>query len=146
MSCGPDPTPDGLERDAGGVTDHGALTGLTDDDHTIYALVDGSRAFTGQITTAAGSAASPAIKLGVSTAGLFTDGSNGIMARGSAEIARWSGGGITLNGLPVIYKEQTAPTGTANQAKVYAQDNGGGKTQLMVIFGTGAAQQIAIEP
>jgi hypothetical protein len=35
---------------SGGVTDHGALTGLGDDDHTQYALVDGSRAFTGGVT------------------------------------------------------------------------------------------------
>lgn len=34
----------------GGVTDHGALTGLSDDDHTQYALVDGSRSFTGGVT------------------------------------------------------------------------------------------------
>ncbi len=27
----------------GGVTDHGALTGLSDDDHTQYALADGTR-------------------------------------------------------------------------------------------------------
>ena len=33
----------------GGVTDHGALTGLADDDHTQYSLVDGTRAFTGAI-------------------------------------------------------------------------------------------------
>ena len=31
----------------GGVTDHGALTGLADDDHTQYTLADGTRAFTG---------------------------------------------------------------------------------------------------
>lgn len=31
----------------GGVTDHGALTGLGDDDHTQYARIDGSRNFTG---------------------------------------------------------------------------------------------------
>lgn len=30
--------------------DHGLLSGLGDDDHTQYALVDGSRAFTGGIT------------------------------------------------------------------------------------------------
>jgi len=30
-----------------GVTDHGALTGLTDDDHTQYLLVDGSREMSG---------------------------------------------------------------------------------------------------
>jgi len=30
----------------GGVTDHGALSGLSDDDHTQYILVNASRAFT----------------------------------------------------------------------------------------------------
>jgi len=50
-------------------------------------------------------------------------------------------GGATLDLL-----EQTAPTGVANTARIYARDNGAGKTQLMVIFGSGAAQQIAIEP
>ena len=33
----------------GGATDHGLLTGLTDDDHTHYSLVDGTRAFTGVV-------------------------------------------------------------------------------------------------
>jgi len=33
----------------GGVTDHGALTGLADDDHTQYVLADGSRAITNGI-------------------------------------------------------------------------------------------------
>lgn len=35
---------------AGGVTDHGALTGLSDDDHTQYILVNGSRAFTNNVS------------------------------------------------------------------------------------------------
>ena len=34
----------------GGVTDHGALTGLSDDDHTQYSLADGTRAFTGTVS------------------------------------------------------------------------------------------------
>ncbi len=34
----------------GGVSDHGALSGLTDDDHTQYLLVNGSRATTGSLT------------------------------------------------------------------------------------------------
>jgi len=43
--------------------------------------------------------------------------------------------------------EQTAPAApAANGYRIFAQDNGAGKTQLMVIFGSGAAQQIAIEP
>lgn len=43
--------------------------------------------------------------------------------------------------------EMTAPAAPgANKARWFSQDNGAGKTQLMVIFPTGAAQQIAIEP
>ena len=38
-----------LGAGGGGVTDHGALTGLADDDHTQYSLVDGTRAFTGKV-------------------------------------------------------------------------------------------------
>lgn len=38
-----------------------------------------------------------------------------------------------------------AAAGTADQAKVYARDNGGGKTQLVVQFGTGVAIVIATE-
>ena len=38
---------------AGGVTDHGALTGLTDDDHTLYLLADGTRNLTGNLTVTA---------------------------------------------------------------------------------------------
>ncbi len=42
--------------------------------------------------------------------------------------------------------EMTAPGGGAvNTARVYADDSGG-KTRLMVVFNTGAAQQLAIEP
>lgn len=43
--------------------------------------------------------------------------------------------------------EMTAPSAApANRVRVYAEDNGAGKTRLMAIFATGAAQQIAIEP
>ena len=42
--------------------------------------------------------------------------------------------------------EMTAPTGAANNARIYAVDNGAGKTKLMVIFGSGSAVQLAIEP
>jgi hypothetical protein len=43
--------------------------------------------------------------------------------------------------------EMTAPAApAANGVRIYAVDNGSGKTQLMAIFATGAAQQIAIEP
>jgi hypothetical protein len=44
------------------------------------------------------------------------------------------------------FDEMTAPSGVSNVGRVYAEDNGAGKTRLMVIFGSGAAQQIAIQP
>lgn len=47
----------------------------------------------------------------------------------------------------VQFTEMTAPgAGAANTARLYIEDNGAGKTRLMAIFNTGAAQQIAIEP
>ena len=43
--------------------------------------------------------------------------------------------------------EETAPAApAANGYRLYAEDNGSGKTRLMVIFATGAAQQLAIQP
>ena len=43
--------------------------------------------------------------------------------------------------------EMTAPAAPAtNGVRIFAQDNGAGKTQLMVQFATGAAQEIKIEP
>lgn len=41
-----------LGAGGGGVTDHGALTGLADDDHTQYLLTTGARALTGTISFA----------------------------------------------------------------------------------------------
>ncbi len=47
----------------------------------------------------------------------------------------------------VQFTEMTAPSApAANKVILYAQDNGSGKTQLMALFPTGAAQQVAIEP
>ncbi len=43
--------------------------------------------------------------------------------------------------------EMTAPgSGAVNTVRIYAEDNGAGKTRLMAIFNTGAAQQVAIQP
>lgn len=44
-------------------------------------------------------------------------------------------------------QEMTAPgAGAANTYRIFAEDNGAGKTRLMCIFATGAAQQITIQP
>lgn len=43
--------------------------------------------------------------------------------------------------------EMTAPAAPAtNSVRIYAEDNGSGKTRLMALFASGVAQQIAIEP
>lgn len=44
----------GFSSSGGGVVDHGALTGLSGDDHEQYLLVDGSREITGNINVDAG--------------------------------------------------------------------------------------------
>lgn len=45
------------------------------------------------------------------------------------------------------FQEMTAPSAPAtNNVRIYAEDNGSGKTRLMALFPTGAAQQISIEP
>jgi hypothetical protein len=43
-------------------------------------------------------------------------------------------------------ERSTAPSSVANHGIVYTRDNGGGKTELVVRFGTGAIQVIATEP
>ena len=54
--------------------------------------------------------------------------------------------GVAVTGY-IAGVEQAAPAApAANGYRIFAQDNGAGKTQLMVIFASGAAQQIAIEP
>jgi hypothetical protein len=58
--------------------------------------------------------------------------------------------GAFQNGVESTYldmNEIAAPAApSANKARIYAEDDGAGKTRLMVVFPTGAAQQIAIEP
>lgn len=65
-------------------------------------------------------------------------------ARAAAGVVRTTNGGSGSGAMQ--FGEMTAPAALADTARVYAQDNGSGKTQLMVRFGTGAAVQIAIEP
>ncbi len=55
-------------------------------------------------------------------------------------------GFVTLGGY-IVGAEITAPSAPAtNGWIVYGVDNGAGKTQLMCLFATGAAQQLAIQP
>lgn len=73
----------------------------------------------------------------------FADGSADRIGIGDASPASRldiGAGALTLS-------EMTAPDApAANDAVIYVDDNGSGKTRLMVRFASGAAQQIAIEP
>ena len=54
---------------------------------------------------------------------------------------------VQQNGTSISFKEMTAPSApSANSVRIYAEDDGAGKTRLMALFATGVAQQIAIEP
>jgi hypothetical protein len=60
---------------------------------------------------------------------------------GSLWVNSGSQGYIDLN------EQSPAPSApAANRARIYARDNGSGKTQLVVLFPTGAAQVLATEP
>ena len=66
----------------------------------------------------------------------------GANSAGGLAVTNGSTGGQSLE-----FREMTAPAApAANGVRIYAVDNGSGKTQLMALFATGAAQQIAIEP
>ena len=53
---------------------------------------------------------------------------------------------IPVNGYIVVPESGTPAPGGGNQARIFAVDNGAGKTILRVQFGSGAAQTIATEP
>lgn len=55
-------------------------------------------------------------------------------------------GQFIVGGSLRLIEQSAAPTGVANSALIYTEDNGSGKTRLMAQFGSGSAVQIAIEP
>ena len=68
------------------------------------------------------------------------------LLRKAASILALTANGTTT-GAALEFAEQTAPSAPgSNCVRIYAEDNGSGKTRLMALFPTGAAQQIAIEP
>jgi hypothetical protein len=72
--------------------------------------------------------------------GVRADGANGFQALAGPISAVGAGARLEL-------AEVTAPTApTADRVRIYAEDNGAGKTRIMARFATGAAVQIAIEP
>lgn len=81
---------------------------------------------------------------GTTTAALSVPITSGQVTFGGGVVT----GGTTTQGANFEeFTEMTAPSaGAVNTCRIYAQDNGAGKTQLMALFNTGAAQQIAIQP
>ena len=68
------------------------------------------------------------------------------LVRSAAGVLGVRGANATTGG-SVELIEQTAPaTPSLDRVRIYAEDNGAGKTRLMALFATGVAQQIAIEP
>jgi hypothetical protein len=87
---------------------------------------------------------SPSVGNGVHL--VFSNGVNysrGLSVGGTGiAITDGSSGGESLE-----FREMTAPSApSTNGLRIYAEDNGSGKTRLMARFATGIAQQIAIEP
>ena len=103
-----------------GVTDHGSLSGLGDDDHTIYTLADGTRAFTGSQSfggfdiTNVGSLGVTGTRL---TKGWFTDleitnAIAGSITGNSATVTSFTpaSGSLTLSGADALTLITTAET------------------------------------
>jgi hypothetical protein len=83
----------------------------------------------------------------------WSSGNNATAAIADTRLYRGAAGIINVRanstsaGAALNFAEQTAPSApSSNQVVFYAEDNGSGKTRLMALFPTGAAQQVAIEP
>ena len=69
------------------------------------------------------------------------------LARDGVSILHVGGATPLTTGAAIALTERTAPAApAANGVRIYAEDNGAGKTRLMALFQSGAAVQIAIEP
>ena len=79
---------------------------------------------------------------------LANDNGSLFIRQGFVNIMSCGASAGTLNYIEsmTMNEKASAPTAVANKAILYAEDDGSGKTRLMVRFGTGASQQIAIEP
>jgi hypothetical protein len=53
---------------------------------------------------------------------------------------------ISSAGFFEMYEAAAPSAGAANTARLFCRDNGAGKTQVCVIFNTGAVQVVATEP
>ena len=105
----------------------------------------------------AGTASLPSIAWEVSGSanyGLFQSSISIGLSTAGAERANWNAGGQTLaaglfmtGSAQIQLPQVTAPAApAAGFTRIYAVDNGAGKTQLRARFDTGAEQAVATEP
>ncbi len=150
-----------LELPAGGITTTKSVSGTSFDglivENTSGGISDGARirliaANPGGDPYISFSSGAQVISVGIdqSDSDLFkisdasTLGSNDRLTMDTSQFVL----GLDLNiaGNFIVGTEMTAPGAPgSNQGRIYFEDTGG-KTQLMVIFASGAAQQIAVEP
>lgn len=99
-----------------------------------------------------GTGAQQNIRISSPSQGISLDAANGVNFRnGNGSTLYWtiSAAGILSSSVGTYFQmtEMVAPAAPAvDRVRIYAEDNGAGKTRLMARFATGAAQQIAIEP
>jgi hypothetical protein len=86
--------------------------------------------------------------------GVFVAGANGTVKSTMTALFNMDGvtrdvsaeGSLVVGGSLGAIEQTTPPTAITNMARIFAEDDGSGKTRLMVQFGSGAAQQLSIEP
>ncbi len=111
-----------LRASAGAATDHGALTGLADDDHTQYLRTDGTRAATG---SQAFSAASPTITIGSGAGtGTISAGAGGAVVLRSADRV----GGNLAAGIVTVVTGTSTGTADGQNVNVTAGAAGNGSS------------------
>lgn len=85
--------------------------------------------------------------LGGGSGGNLRTSKDSCLARNAAGVIEVNNGTAGSGGAALAFFEQTAPSApAANGARLYAQDNGGGKTQLCALFSSGATQCFATQP
>lgn len=112
----------------------------------------GYRALFGGDATPANNTGANNIAIGYQAGDAITTGSTNIVIGYDIDVDSATGSNqINIGGVyfhdRLLYTERADPAApAANQAVVYARDNGSGKTQLCVRFNTGAVQVLATEP
>ena len=140
-------------RTAGGSTERMRMTG---DGRFLIGTTTTAGSSSGDICLANNTNVNFLNAAGTSGYGMRGDSSNNLSfsTRNSKFVFNDNASGALINllfensggGIHIVDESSAAHTAPASGVIIYAIDNGAGKTQLMAIFPTGAAQQLAIQP